>query len=65
MHGFDALAATSDERQLVPTATREEQGSSPLRLATDGDGKCVDRGGGFGRVAVALPPLIWKIGSCL
>jgi hypothetical protein len=27
--------------------------------------KCVDRGGVFGRVPAAFPPLIWKVGSCL
>jgi len=42
-----------------------EQHLSLPRVATDGGGKCVDRGGGFGRVPMALPPVIWEVGSCL
>jgi len=33
--------------------------------ATDCFGKYVDRGGEFDRVPMALPPLIWEVGSCL
>jgi len=59
------IAAPTDEQQLVPTGIAEEPGASLPRVAMDGDGMCVDRGGGFGRVHQAFPPLIWKVGSCL